>query len=338
MPREIVSWGMLWRILFFVVLVAILYEGRQIILGLFLAIVISSGIEGVVDALERVGLPRSIGVILIFLTAILLIIFLLYSIVPLVIVELNTVIAAAQRSGSGTVSTIFASKASQSLSAAVSGWSSNLFSGAASPLDFLSNTVGGVGLALAVIVSSFYLSLSHDGVERFIRIVIPPDYEASVLKVYGRSRKLLGAWFRTQVLLTLIFGFTVWAGLALLGVKYAFLIGILAGLFEVVPFLGPILSGSVAVVSALTTSATLAIYTLIFFVIAEQFEANLLIPLLNQRAVGLHPVIVIIALLIGAEVAGILGIVIAVPAAAVFQEVVEEWSTKKRSAVASGLT
>ena len=96
--------------------------------------------------------------------------------------------------------------------------------------------------------------------------------------------------------------------------KYALLIAFLAGLFELVPFVGPFLSGALAVISALSTSTTLAIYTLIFFVIAEQFEANILVPVLNQQIVGLHPVIVIVALLIGAEVGGILGIVIAVPA------------------------
>ena len=126
-------------------------------------------------------------------------------------------------------------------------------------------------------------------------------------------------------------GFTVWAGLSLLGVHYAFLIAILAGLFELVPFLGPILSGAVAVVSALLTSTTLAFYTLIFFLIAQQFEANILVPLLSRRSVGLHPVIVIVALLIGAEVGGVLGIIIAVPVAAVFQEVVQDWSSKRRA-------
>ena len=155
------------------------------------------------------------------------------------------------------------------------------------------------------------------------------------LMIYERSRKLIGSWFRTQILLSLIFGFTVWGGLALLGVKYAFLIAFLAGLFELVPFVGPFLSGALAVISALSTSATLAVYTLIFFVIAEQFEANILVPVLNQQIVGIHPVIVIVALLIGAEVGGILGIVISVPAAGVFQEVIQEWSTKRRRITAT---
>ena len=178
------------------------------------------------------------------------------------------------------------------------------------------------------------MSLSKDGVERFLKVVIPPAYEDRALTIYERSRRLIGLWFRTQILLSIVFGFTVWVGLAILGVKYALLIAVLAGLFELVPFVGPFLSGALAVIAALSTSTTLAIYTLIFFVIAEQFEANVLVPILNQQIVGIHPVIVIVALLIGAEVGGILGIIISVPAAGVFQEVIQEWSIRKRGAAA----
>ena len=83
--------------------------------------------------------------------------------------------------------------------------------------------------------------------------------------------------------------------------------------------------------AALLTSTTLALYTLIFFLIAQQFESNILVPILSKRSVGLHPVIVIISLLIGAEVGGVLGIIIAVPVAAIFQEVVQDWSIKRRA-------
>ena len=325
-----ISWGSLWRILFFIAFVAVLYQGRQILLGLFLAIVISSGLEAIVDRLERIGLPRSVSVILIFLIALIILILIVYSVVPLIIVELNTIFSSADKGPLGGLGSILNMR-SQSLAGTVSQLTEQFFTNNGSPIDFFSNIVGNFGLAVAVIISSFYLSLSRDGVERFIEVVIPPDYEETAMKIYQRSRKLIGSWFRIQLLLSLIMGFTVWAGLTLLGVKYAFLIAVMAGIFELVPFLGPILSGAVGVVSALTASATLAVYTLIFFLIAQQFEANLLVPLLTRRSVGLHPVIVIVALLIGAEIGGLLGIIISVPAAAVFQEVVQEWSTKKRA-------
>ncbi len=329
-----ISWASLWRILLFIVVAAVLYEGRQILLGLFLAIIISSGLEGLVNFLERIGLPRSVSVILIFLLAVLLIVFIIYSLTPVIIVEMNTILSGSGKVGTsalGGASSLLSSKASQTVTDLISKVSSSFFSSTSSPLDFFSNAIGSVGLAVAVVLCSFYLSLSKDGVERFLRVVVPPTYEETALRIYERSRKLISSWFRTQILLSLVFGFTVWAGLALLGVKYALLIAFLAGLFELVPFVGPFLSGALAVISALSVSSTLAIYTLIFFVAAEQFEANILVPVLNQQIVGIHPVIVIVALLMGAEIGGLLGIVISVPAAGVFQEVIQEWSTKRRS-------
>jgi predicted PurR-regulated permease PerM len=200
-------------------------------------------------------------------------------------------------------------------------------------LEFFASAIGSFGLAVSVIISSFYLSLSEDGVERFLRVVIPPDYEPTTLKIYSRSRKLIGSWFRTQILLSLIMGLVIWIGLAVMHVPYAFLVAFLGGLFELVPFVGPIVAGALGIVSALTVSSSLALYTLIFFLVAQQLESNILVPVLSRRSVGLHPVIVIVALLIGAETAGIMGIVIAVPAAAVFQEVVQEWSSMKRGAM-----
>ncbi len=329
-PSFDITWASLWRTLFFIVLVAIMYEGRQILLGLFLAIIISSALEGLVNLLERAGLPRSVSVILIFLIIVFLVVLVVYSLAPLVIVELNSIFTAGV-SGANGIGALLGSRTSQSISDVVSKYSANFLAGSSTPFDLFSNAIGSVGLTIAVILSSFYLSLSKDGVERFIKVVIPPDYEAATLDIYERSRRLIGTWARTQVLLSLIFGFTVWAGLSLLGVKYALLIGAIAGIFELVPFVGPFLSGAIAVIAALTTSTTLAIYTLIFFVIAEQFEANVLVPVLNQQFVGIHPVIVIVALLMGATIGGILGIVIAVPAAGVFQEVVQQWSRRKRT-------
>jgi predicted PurR-regulated permease PerM len=324
-----ISWESLLRVLLFVVLVGIMYEGRQIILGLFLAIIISSGLEGIVDKMAHVGLPRSISVILLFLFAVVGVIFILYSVVPVLILELNTIFSGADKNISGSLGSLL-NISSGSSGGILSSISSQFLNGA-TPLAFFSSALGSFGLAIAVIISSFYLSLSEDGVERFIKVVIPPDYEPQALKIYSHSRRLIGSWFRTQLLLSLIMGLIVWIGLLLLHVPYAFLIGFIAAACELVPFVGPIISGAIGVVTALTISSTLALYTLIFFLIAQQFESNLLVPLLNRRSVGLHPVIVIVALLIGAEIGGFLGIVIAVPAAAVFQEVIQDWSTKKRA-------
>jgi predicted PurR-regulated permease PerM len=325
-----ISWGSLWRIFIFVAFVAILYFGRQIILGLFFAIVISSGLEGFINWLEKIGLPRSISVILIFLFIILIFMLLVYMLLPLAIVEINTILGVFGKNNSsfGFLSQFSGIK---TISGFINQISSQIFSSNSAPFDLFSSAFGGIGLALAVIISSFYLCLSKDGVEKFLKVVIPPDYEDSTLRIYEKSRQKMKYWFQTQIFSSVIMGILIWGGLTLLNVRYAFLIGVLGGVFEIIPFVGPFLSGALAVVSALGTSTTLAIYTLIFFLIAQQFESNILIPIFNRRSIGLHPVIVITAVLIGAEVGGFLGVFVSIPAAAVFQEVITDWSIQKRS-------
>lgn len=325
-----ISWESLWRIFFFLLLIVTMYLGRQILLGLFMAIVISSGLELVVDFLENRGIPRTVGVILIFLAAIVFLIIIIYAIIPLVIADLNAIFSGFDKPTAVLWQSLLSLKTSQSINVIIKKISTEFFAGNISPLGILSQAMGSFGLAVAVLVSSFYLSLSKDGVERFIKVIFPLNYESEALKIYERSRRKIGNWFRTQIVLSLVMGVLAWIALLVLGVKHAFIIGIVTGFFELVPFVGPILSGTIAFLVAMTTSATTALYVLIFFLILHQFESHVLVPILMKRSVGLHPVIVIISLLIGGQVGGFLGIVIAVPAAAVFQEVIEQWSSRKR--------
>lgn len=317
--------------LFFVIIASILYEGLSILLGLILAIVISSGLEVIVNFLERTGVPRTLGVILIFVAAALIVLILIYTVIPVLLVDLNNIFSGLSKtSQSSWWWPIISFKTTQSIGAVINKLSAQFFSGGASPLGTLSDVLGGLALAVSIVVSSFYLSLTKDGVERFIRAVFPEDYEEYILKIYDKSRRKIGYWFRTQIILSVTMGLMVWAALLILGVKHAFLIAILAAIFELVPFVGPILSGGIAVLSALVTSTTLAIYTLITFLVIQQVEGHLLVPLLTRRSVGLHPVIVIMALLIGGGVGGLIGILISVPLAVVLQEIIEDWGTRKK--------
>ncbi|MBM3257300.1 MAG: AI-2E family transporter [Candidatus Liptonbacteria bacterium] len=330
-----ISWASLWRILIFGVFVAALYIGREIVLGVFLALVISSGLEVAVSFLERKGLPRTFGVILVFLIGLMALSLVIYTVIPFAIVDLNSVLANLGKSASNSWwGSIITPEATQSVSEFANRFSQVLFYGDVSPFAIFSRALGNMVLGVAILVSSFYLSLSKDGVERFIKVVFPPDYEAAALRIYQRSRKKIGFWFRTQILLSFLVGLLTWAALFMLGVRHAFLIGVLSGIFELVPFAGPIIAGAIGVLSAFATSPSLAFYTLLVFIAIQQLESHVLVPLITNKAVGLHPVIVIVSILIGAEVAGFWGALIAVPAAAVFQEIAEDWSSMKRGKTA----
>lgn len=325
-----ISWASLWRVFLFGLVAAVLFVGSDLILGLFLALVISSGLEVVVNFLEKRGLPRTLSVILIFLCGALVLAVLVYFVIPFILVDVNNLVTGNnQVLISRLLSPLRGTETGKSFSVALNRLAGEYLNQQNSPIDFFSNILGGALLGITVLISSFYLSLSSDGVERFIRAVFPKTAEERALRIYSRSRRKIGMWFRTQILLTLIMAVLVWSALLLLGVKHAFVLGIIAGFLELMPFVGPIISGALAVAIALTTSAKLAMYTLIVFVFLQQFESHFLVPLVTKRAVDLHPVIVIISLLIGLEVAGILGALVAVPLAAVIQEIVEMRASDK---------
>ena len=328
-----ISWGTLWRALFFVVLVTIMYLGKGVLLAMFLAIVISSGLEFLVNFFERRGLPRTLGVILIFLTAAVIVVLTVYTIIPLIIVDLNNIFLRVAKLDAGSLwGQLVSFRTTQSFGDFVNRLSTQFLSGG-SPLNAFSGLVGGLALGVSVLVSAFYLSLTRDGVERFLLAVLPKSAETSALRIYERSMRKIGFWFRSQLFLSLIIGGMTLVTLLVLGVKYALLLALLTAVFEIVPYIGPIIAGSAATIAALVTTpgeVTLALYTLIAFVVIHQIESHVLVPLVIGRNVGLHPVIVIIALLLGYEIGGFLGIVISVPVAVIFQEVVEYWSEEKR--------
>jgi predicted PurR-regulated permease PerM len=314
-------------------IVGLFYASRTIFVGLFLALILSSGIDPVITWMQKKGLPRTIGVTLVFLFLILFVVLLVYAIVPRLVIDLNSILLnlRSQPALSGWTAPFLDLSYANSIESVFSELSRRVIGGDTAPVEFLAQALGGLGLAMGILVSAFYLSLNQSGVDRFIRIVMPKDYEETILRIYERSRNKVAIWFRTQIILSVFVGTVVWASMSILGVKHAILLGFLAGTLEIIPFVGPIVAGAVAVVSALTVSTSLAIITSVVFIVIQQVEAHLFVPVVMRRSVGLHPVMVITALLIGAQLEGILGVLIAVPAAAVFQEVVEDWSSRRQS-------
>jgi len=191
---------------------------------------------------------------------------------------------------------------------------------------------------VATLVMSFYLTASRDGVKKFLVAIFPDAMETKVISIYNRTKARIGKWFQAQLFLSLIVGLLVFVGLSLLGVKYILVLAVIAGLLEIVPIVGPIFAGALAVSIALTESLPLAIYTLILFLVIQQLENNVLVPLVMRRRTGVHPVMIMVSILAGAQIAGLVGIMLAVPAAVFVQEMADEWMSVKSSRRAGQLT
>ncbi|HUO56353.1 MAG TPA: AI-2E family transporter, partial [Candidatus Paceibacterota bacterium] len=191
--------------------------------------------------------------------------------------------------------------------------------------DTASQIFGGIFSFVLIIIFSFYFAVLETGVDDFLRIIVPKNQQEYVLGLWRRSQHKIGLWMQGQLLLAIIMGVLVFLGLTILGVPDALVLATVAGCFEIIPVFGPTLSAIPAVAVAFATGGiTLGLLTVGMFVIAQQFENYLIYPLVVTRVVGVPPLLVILALIVGGEFAGFLGIILSVPIAATVQEFVRD--------------
>lgn len=192
----------------------------------------------------------------------------------------------------------------------------------------LSSVFGGVASFITVLVIVFYMTVEQHGSKKFVQSFAPAKYRPYLIQLVAKIQTRLGSWLRGQLLLSLIVAVVTYVGLTLLGVKYALILALLAGAFEVIPFIGPVLAAIPAVFFAATDKPLLALFVAIFYLVVQQVENNVLVPKVMQQTVGLNPIVILIAVLIGARIGGIVGVVMAVPVAAIlaviFRDIFEE--------------
>ena len=197
-------------------------------------------------------------------------------------------------------------------------------------LGILSAIFGGLMSLLVLIVVSFYLSAQENGIANFLRLVTPLEYEEYLIAIWIRSQKKMGQWLQGQLILGALVGVLVFISLTILGIKYALLFAVLAALLEVIPIIGPILAAVPAVFSAFLTGPFLGFLVILLYFVIQQLESHLIVPTVMRKTIGLNPLVVIIALLIGVKLGGILGLFLAVPVASVLVELVVDLDKNKR--------
>ena len=163
-------------------------------------------------------------------------------------------------------------------------------------------------------VLGVYLLASAPQVRRWITsVVVPERQRADWRRIEAEAARLFGAYVRGQLLLGLIVGTVSGVAYFVLGVPYAVLLGVLAGIFELVPIVGPVVAGTVAALVALTQPFPLVVWVVLAAIAIQQLENNFLVPRISGDAVGLHPLAALLAVLVGVEIAGVIGALFAVP-------------------------
>lgn len=328
---------MLLRVIVAGLVVVALFYLRDIVAALLFAVVIASAIEPGVRRLKSYRIPRILAVLIIYLAVIGLLAGIIYLIVPAVVDEFGAFLDSFPRYQRILLQELrsfqdlpFYSLFSSGAESAILNPPFDLRSSGGSAIDFIFTVFGGIISGVVLIVVSFYLASQEEGIEKFLRLVTPLKQEEYVIDLWSRSRAKIGQWLRGQLLLGAIIGVLVFLALTLLGIRYALILALLAAVFEIIPVIGPILAAAPAVFFAFLTSPLLGLVVAVVYVVIQQTESHLLVPLVTGKAVGLNPLVVVIALLVGAKLGGILGMFLAVPLAAVAVELITDIDKRKR--------
>ncbi|MBW6441545.1 AI-2E family transporter [Patescibacteria group bacterium] len=180
-------------------------------------------------------------------------------------------------------------------------------------------------ILISVLVISIYMSLDWENIKIGFISLFPKKIEDTVEETIIEIEKNVGSWIKGQLILMLVVGVASFIGLAILGVKYSVGLGLLSGIFEAIPNVGPVLSAVVAGLIGFTDSPIKGIGVVALFVVIQQLENNFLVPKIMGKISGFRPLVILLALLVGANFFGILGAICAVPMTMIISTILKKF-------------
>ncbi|HEY4512954.1 MAG TPA: AI-2E family transporter [Candidatus Paceibacterota bacterium] len=338
-----ITTGTMIRAILVVISFVLIWVLRDFFLIILTSIVIASFVESAVPYLKKIGLGRVFGIVILYVFSILSLAGLFYLFAPLLITEIynfSTFLSSYvpnvsflnyfnNEAFSGAKDVVGALSGNLSLSSLFTVSNTFIVNLSGGFFQTLSVAFGGIFNVLLIVIISFYLSVQENGIENFLRIVLPIQYEDYAVDLWKRTSVKIALWVKGQLVLGLIDSVLVYLVLSLLGVQYALLLAIIAGIMGLVPY-GTLIALVPAVsFSYLSGGISHALMVAGAYLIIHQFELFLFTPLLIKSIVGLSPFVVILAVLIGFELGSFWGLVLSLPAAVFLMELMSDMEKHK---------
>ena len=314
-----------------VLAIFLLFLAREVLVPFVLAIFLTYLTLPAVELLVGREVPRSIAIISVYLLLAIVVWAVTVYILPTIFEDLNTLLTNLQQQ-----------------TERLDGWARYLYlryqrlnlpeafqtafnQGIQSGREFLQNLILRIiDLIIQVISHSVYLILApvlSYYMTRDVKIIketvihtFPRTWRPEVAAIGREINKVLSGFVRGQLLVSVFVGLSITLGVVILSVPYALVIGLVAGIANIIPYFGPIVGAIPAILAAVATRQTSKIvYVILIFLVVNQFEGAVLAPKILQDRVGLHPTVVIFALLLGGKLFGLLGTLVAVPVAAIIK-------------------
>ncbi len=334
-----ISMATIVRITAIVLLLAFAYTIRDVFVILLVSIVVATAIDPVVDKLQARRIPRALSVISLYILIFGGVLAVLALIIPSLVTQVSEL---AQNFPTlyqkfinefGAIRSLSTSAGfQQNIDGFLKSLQSNIGNIGSGIFGALTGFFGGLISFIAILVLTYYMVSEESGMKRFFRAILPTQYQPFFAQVFSKIQIRLGGWMRGQLLIMLIIAVADFIGLSIIGVKYALALALFAGLLELLPMIGSTIAAIPAIFVATTQSLTKGIITLILFFFIQQVQNNFVSPRVYRGSTGLHPIVTLTVMLIGAKIAGLLGILLAIPLAIIVTTGYQETFGKRRDA------
>lgn len=320
------------KIVLIIVVLGFIYLIRDVIGVVLVSFILASALTPTVDKMERQHrIPRVLSIIALYVGLFGIIALILVLLIPAIINQVGDIannfpeyFSRVEQEVGNIRDFTLTSSFVDSLQTNLQSLRTDLGQATSGVLGTISSVFGGIFSFLGVIVITFYLIIEEQAMRRFLKTIVPPRYLPNVSPMLDKIQIKMGQWLRGQLVLSLSIFVVTFVGLSALGVKNALVLALFAGLMELVPFIGSTIGAIPAVFFGFTQALWLGFAVVGLYIVVQQLENNILVPKVMQKSVGLNPLIVIIGMLVGAKVAGIVGVLLAVPAILIFQVVFRE--------------
>ena len=326
------------------ILLALLWEARDALLLVYVSALIAMGLSPLVKLIERPDrqgktrrVPRWLAILAIYAVLVAMVVFVGLLVIP-PLVSQGAALWARLPAEFNRFQTFLISHRlmvhrvtlEEAVQNAPSGTGGNAVG---TVLVAISSLIGGVFGLITILILTFYLLIEAGAMFEYLVRFVPRGRRADLATAARQGVAKVSAWLRAQFILAGVMGTFAAIGLGLLGVPYFYVIALIAAIGETIPIVGPVIGGVTAVAVALTVSPKLALIVGVYFLVLHQLEANVLVPKIMERSVGVSPVAVLVALLVGGALMGLPGAILAIPTAALLSVIIEEIAADREARI-----
>lgn len=296
-----------------------------------IALIISYVLNPIVTLLNQRKVPRTVAVLLIYAVFITSLSVIMLNLIPVFVTqlaELNEHIPQMTMQAESLMITLndhplLPDSIREGIYNSIERWEKGISTAISDYIDGIGSTINTLFIAFIVPFIAFYILKDFKLIERGVITIVPKSYRKPTVKLLRDIDQALGNYIRGQFIVCVIVGLLAYIGYWLIDMPYPLLMASLVSIFNIIPYLGPFFGAAPAIIMAATVSWKMVLYVIIVNTLVQILEGNVVSPQVVGRTLHMHPLTIIFALLVGGELAGIIGLILAVPFFAVMKVIVQ---------------